>query len=291
MTLNAPGKIQGLALIAVLWLIAILTVLATAAVTLSLTHRRATENYLQSLQADNTADSAIRLALVTLIAPPDRAPAWPIGQTETISVFDTPVEVTLDLEDGRIDLNTADPDLLFALFAANGWPEAQAHSLVARITDWKDADDDTSPNGAEAREYRTAGLPYGPRNAPFESVAELRQVLGAAEIDPEVLDSLTVFTHSNACSPSAATPAVKRALTWADERHLGGHRWITDSTSVVSSVIGNSDSSVSGEVLRARACLAAKHTRHCRLAVVRLTGSLRKPIQVFVWQGLQVPQQ
>jgi general secretion pathway protein K len=287
MSLNSKPRDQGLALIAVLWIIALLTILATTAVTLSLTHRRSTESYLQSLQADSMADSAIRLALIALMAPPDRGPPWPIGQSRTVSVFDSSVEVTLERETGRIDLNTADPDLLFAFFAANGWPESQAHAMVARITDWKDADDDTGLGGAESPEYRAAGLSYGPRNAPFESVDELRQVLGGDHIDPDLLDSLTVFTHSPGCSSSAATPAVKRALTWADERRLGGHRWLNDSTSPVSSAIGNSATSLSGELLRARACLTLQHYSHCRLAVVRLTGSLVKPFQVFAWQGLQ----
>ncbi len=281
------SRCRGLALIAVLWIVALLTVLATAAVTLSLTHRRTSETYLESVQADNDADSAIRLALLTLLAPPGRGGTWPLGQPQPLTVLATPVEVMIEREAGRIDLNTADPELLFALFAANGWPEPQARSMVARITDWKDADDDVSPGGAEVHEYRAAGLSYGPHNAPFESVEELHQVLGSERIQAELLDSLTVFTHSPGSSDSVATPAVRRALAWADEHQLGGHRWLTSPSSPIASTFGPADTSLSGEVLRARACLKIQHLRRCRAAIVRLTGSLIKPFQIFQWQTLQ----
>ena len=59
---------------------------------------------------------------------------------------------------------------------------------------------------------------YGSHRGPFESVDELRQVLGSERIDSEQFDSLTVFTHSPGSVESAATPAVKRALAWADQR-------------------------------------------------------------------------
>ena len=279
---------RGIALIAVLWLVALLTLLATTVVSLSVTHRRTAESYAESVQADSTLDSAIRVALLRLIAPPDRGAGSALEQTQSLAILGSSVEVTLQRETGRIDLNTAEPDLLVALFAANGWRESDARSMVARIIDWKDPDDTPEEGGAEVREYRDAHLPYGPRNAPFESVEELRQVLGSERIGDELFDSLTVFTHSTGGSQSAATPAVKRALAWADERQLGGHHWLREAAGGGGAApIPSPDSTLSGEVVRVRACVNTQRagTLRCRVAVVRLTGNVLVPLQVFEWQS------
>ena len=282
------SKESGVALIAVLWLVSLLTVLATAVVALSLTQRRTVQRYVESVQADVTEDSAIRVALLQLISPPDRAVAAPIG-TRTLKIFDSSVEVTVEREAGRIDLNTADPDLLVALFAANGWTERAARSMVARILDWRDADDETSEGGAESREYRAAGLSYEPRNANFESVDELRQVLGGEAISEELMDSLTVFTHSTGCVEGIATPAAKRALAWADERQLGGHRWLPEAAASTGGALSSfASGSLAGEVIRVRACMSAGPgaENRCRALVARITGKVSSPLEVFQWRAV-----
>ena len=274
----------GVALIAVLWLVALLTLLAGAAVTLSVTHRRTASRYAQAAQADLTLDAAIRVMILRLIAPPDRAPPFPIGNTQTVGVLDENVTIIVQREAGRIDLNTADRDLLMALFAANGWSERDASSMAARIIDWRDPDDDVEEGGAESREYQAAHLNYGPHDGLFESVDELRQVLGSERINDELYDSLTVFTHAPVAMESVATPAVKRAFVWADQRQLGGHRWLSEQPGVGSPVIpAPSATALSGEVIRVRACIN-QPTQRCREAVFRLTGNVRKPLQVFEWR-------
>jgi general secretion pathway protein K len=276
---------KGIALITVLWLITLLTLLAGAAITLSVTHRRTASRYATTIQADLTLDAALRVLLLRLAAPPDRAPPFPLGNTQTVSVLDERVSVIVQREAGRIDLNTADIDLLTAFFAANDWTEADARSMAARIVDWRDPDDETEPGGAESREYQTAQLSYGPHDGPFESVEELHQVLGSERISSELFESLTVFTHAPGSVESAATPAVKRALIWADQRQLGGHRWLKDAPNAGPSAVGIlSAASLSGEVLRLRAC-AGHPAERCRVAVVRLTGNTKKPLQVFEWRA------
>jgi general secretion pathway protein K len=287
--LTTSSKEGGVALIAVLWLVSLLTLLATAVVTLSVTQRRTVQRYVETVQADMTEDSAIRVALLQLINPPERAVAAPIG-TQTLKILDSSVDVTLELEAGRIDLNTADPDLLVALFAANGWTERAARSMVARIQDWRDPDDETREQGAESREYRAAGLSYEPRNANFESVDELRQVLGSEAISEELLDSLTVYAHSTGCVESIAKAAAKRALTWADERQLGGHRWLPENATATGSAAPASFAtrSLAGEVIRVRACMSTGSgaASRCRGLVARITGKASTPLEVFEWRAV-----
>ncbi len=55
--------------------------------------------------------------------------------------------------------------------------------IAAAIMDWRDANSDVSDNGAEDESYSRLTQPYKTKNAPFESVEELRLVAGmTAEI-------------------------------------------------------------------------------------------------------------
>ena len=92
------------------------------------------------------------------------------------------LSVTLYNEGSRLDLNTATPEQLATLIelaqGEEGFDEAQRDALADVIVDWRDADDLTQLNGAEDGDYEAAGLPYGARDEPFQSVDELQQVLG-----------------------------------------------------------------------------------------------------------------
>lgn len=278
---------QGIALVAVLWLIALLTVLATAAVTLTAGQRRAAERIGAIAQATSAADGAIRLTLLELIAPTEHHSAPRARQERSLAVLGTDVQVHFDREIGRIDLNTAEEELLFAAFAANGWDEAAARALSARILDWRDPDDLPRTEGAERTQYAFTGLRYGPRNSPFESIQELRQVLGGEAIDELLLDAFTVYTSVQVPAEEAAPESVLRALRFADERTLAGRRWVTarEEAALPVAALPGERQRLIGEVLRVRACATVGRTRICRRAIVRLTGHGERPIQVYAWES------
>lgn len=276
---------SGMALVTVLWLVALLTILATAAVTVSVTQARSAQRYLQAAQADLTLDAAIRVVLLRLLTPEGKGPGWPIDPPEPLNLLDDTVRVTVQREVGRIDLNSAEPDLLLALLAANGWPEAEARLMSMRILAWRDSDVELTEQDAQLREYESAQLNYGPRHGPFQSVDELRQVLGGERLSGEILDALTVFTHTTVCVQAAAPAAAKRALSWADQHRLGGHRWSHDPDGAGPPPRAHL-AGLAGEVLRLIACGSGEGVAHCREAVVRLTGSDATPFQVFEWRTI-----
>jgi general secretion pathway protein K len=274
----------GIALITVLLLLALLTILATAVQTLSVSQRRAVERFSEAARDDVLADSALRLVLVELSAPKTQKDPLDWSTPRRLELFHRAIEVEIERDAGRIDLNTADPKLLFAFFAANGWTEERALSLVARIEDWKDVDDNRRNGGAETADYTAAGRSYGPRNGPFESVDELRQVLGGEDFTPELLESMTVFSHLRVPVQNAVKVPVMRALSWADQHRLGNHPWLTSGDAEVSTHPIAGPTSLIGEVIRLRACLSGKRARRCRVAIVRPTGHFERPYQVFLWQ-------
>ena len=100
-----------------------------------------------------------------------QATVWMLGRSgETVTLTDPHFGV-ID-ECAKININTAPFEVLELLPTIT--PE-----FAAAIVDWRDEDDDVTENGAEATMYSLQSLPYGCKNAPFETVEELRLVYGA----------------------------------------------------------------------------------------------------------------
>jgi len=88
------------------------------------------------------------------------------------------VAITIEDEAGKVSLNSNNVELLTALFEGLGATPDDARRYVAAISDYRDSDDRVQPGGAEREAYAAAGLTFGPKNADFQSVAELDRVLG-----------------------------------------------------------------------------------------------------------------
>ncbi len=72
----------------------------------------------------------------------------------------------------KMNVNTATLEQLAAL-------PGMDVALASAITDWRDEDDDTNEQGGgERNDYAGEPVPYAPRNAPLESLDELRLVRG-----------------------------------------------------------------------------------------------------------------
>src|SRR6266446_8897520 len=90
-------------------------------------------------------------------------------------------------------------------------PDA-ASALVDRIRDFTDGDHIKRLNGAEDEDYRLAGVGYDAKDAPFDSVAELEQVLGVThELFRRVEPFVTVYTGLNGINPLTASREVLAA--------------------------------------------------------------------------------
>ena len=170
---------RGAALLLVLWLVALLTALVGA---YALTARiEALQGRVGSrgAMAQEIARAGMEYALVRVA---DRNPEthWqPNGRAYAWRFDGHDVQVRIIDETGKVDLNQADVPLLSRLMQVLGEPPDASDALAAAIVDWRDADDLSQPvGGAEDGDYAAAGRPYGAKDAPFETIAELEQVLG-----------------------------------------------------------------------------------------------------------------
>ena len=170
---------RGAALLLVLWLVALLTALVGA---YALTARiEALQGRVGSrgAMAQEIARAGMEYALVRVA---DRNPEthWqPNGRAYAWRFDGHDVQVRIIDETGKVDLNQADVPRLSRLVQVLGEPPDASDALAAAIVDWRDADDLSQPvGGAEDGDYAAAGRPYGAKDAPFETIAELEQVLG-----------------------------------------------------------------------------------------------------------------
>jgi len=208
----------GIALILVLWLTVLLTVIGGSFAYGMRNEALAARNTLSLAQARGLADGAIYRTVFELMRPKTLADGW--SADGTIHAWDedgSRVTVNALDESGKIDLNTAPDGLLKGLLQTAAELDSDtAGRLVDVIDDWKDVDDLRRPNGAEAPDYKAAGLSYKPANAPFEAVAELQRVLGMTPaVYGRVADSLTVHSRMAGINPAFASRTVLLAVPGA----------------------------------------------------------------------------
>lgn len=203
---------RGVAFVLVLWVVVMLSVLLGSFAVIARTERLQSRHLFDATQARYAAEAGLNLAVYEL-RKNDPLQRWMgDGRPYKFAFGEAEVEVSIVDDAGKIDLNTADREMLRRLMIATaGKAEDEADRLADAIIDWRDPDDLPSLQGAEKSDYASADLPYGPRNAPFEMVMELQQVLGMdyatyARVEP------AVTIYSGRGTPSAAYAPLQALL-------------------------------------------------------------------------------
>lgn len=206
-----PARERGAALLLVLWLIVLLTAIVGSFALAARVENIQGHVLARGLVARNAARAGVEYALTRVQQRDPRLQWLPNGQPHQWTYGGAGIEIRIVDENGKVDLNQAAPPLLAGLLMALEIDQPQAQRLAAAIADWRDSDPLSQPaGGAEDGDYASAGLPYGAKDAPFEGIAELEQVLG---FTPELFDSIApyVTVHSNLAQPDpqfAAAPVL-----------------------------------------------------------------------------------
>lgn len=208
---------HGIALILVLWACALLTIMLGGFAVLARTEGTQARYQFGQVQARYAAEAGLARAVAAL-KDPDRQRRWRSdGQPYHFTFNHADITVRITSEDGKVDLNTAMPEVLEKLLEAVTGSPRKAHALAAAIVDWRDTDDDTHPDGAEADRYAQEGRDYGPRNGPFASIQELQLVLGMdAGLYARLAPLVTIWSGRNVPDPAYAPTGVLAALPGMD---------------------------------------------------------------------------
>jgi len=134
------------------------------------------------------------------------------GQSYQVRVFD---------ETGKISLNAEalDESNLSIILENLGLDEEAASTVSDSILDWRDDDDAHRANGAEDDYYEGLDRPYPAKDGPFDAVEELLYVRGVTremfygDADlPGLRDVFTTVHSSSKVNITAVSPAVEIAL-------------------------------------------------------------------------------
>jgi len=211
--MSARGP-RGAALLLVLWLIALLTALVGGFALVARMEHLQGQVLVRGLAAQNAARAGVEYAM-TRLAPGDPERQWqPDGRPYQWHYGNAQLEIRIVDESGKLDLNQADATVLAALFGALGSDQLDAARLAAAVVDWRDPDQLTQPaGGAEDNEYASADRPYGAKDAAFEGIAELEQVLGfTPELYARVAPHVTVQSGLPRPEPTFASAPVLDAI-------------------------------------------------------------------------------
>ncbi len=207
---------RGVALVSVLWGVVLLSLLATAFASSTRTGTNLARNLVANAEAEALADAGVSRAVLGLQRPFDEGGIRVDGTVYAWRFADGEIRFQAQDEGGKIDLNFASATLLRDLFVAVGVEPQESEALADAIIDFRDSDDRRRPHGAEDWDYRSADLPVGPKNAPFELVEEVQGVMGmTGPLYRQVAPLLTVYSQQAEPNIDVAPPEIRAILaTW-----------------------------------------------------------------------------
>jgi general secretion pathway protein K len=265
-----------------LWAVTLLTIIATATLGSGTVSYRQTRNLAEAAQQDALAEAAVNRAVLALMAtrPEQR---WRVdGVAQSFGFAGATVVVAVQDELGRVDINNADTPLVTAALRAGGLSAQAASETADKILDWRDAGSAKRLHGAKAPDYAAAGLAYGPRNGPFQSVDELRLVLGITpQLFRRIEPLVTVHSGRAMIDPQFAPEKLVAAISGSNTSAPGALSASPDSRGNRRGVIGPSIS-LEGRAFSIQVMLGKADS--IREAAIRMTSNPTKPYWLLSWR-------
>jgi general secretion pathway protein K len=263
---------KGFILVSVIWIAGLLAAVAsTFAIAMTL-YVKGQANLAGSAKAELAADGLVRLISYELagLSFEDGARAPVDGWAFRCRTGERDAVLAVQDQGGLIDLNRSSLALLSHILERVAKPGVAAKALAEAVADFRDADNirfGATTGGAE-----TSLVPEGPppKNAPFQSVDEIEQVLPASMVDLERLKPvLTIYSRQDGIDIDAAPSALKATLGL----DRGGERSL-----VPLAPSQHKTFAIDAEVV------TADGSRFRRVAMVALTRDSRRPFTIMEWR-------
>jgi type II secretory pathway component PulK len=174
------GK-NGFALVAVLWLIAILSLAAVTTLRVISFDMQLATAKVHGSRAFQLAEMGIALGSNPAVERNDPL----LHRLDEAN--NEEVHVSITSEGARFNINSLvlaeDKSLLRSIFIQWGLDLDSSQALSDAFTDWVDADEEVALNGAEIEDYEKLGRLNQPFNRPFYHIEEMALVLGMDQIE------------------------------------------------------------------------------------------------------------
>ncbi len=287
------SKQKGIALVLVLWVALLMTVIAGGFALSARTESVQSRILFNQLQAEFLAEAGLNRAVFEL-RNPDPETRWIAdGRPYEFTLNEAKISVQITDESGKIDLNLANEELLVGLFASVGVDFDEALALSDKIQDWRDPDEEVRLAGAEDADYFAAGYAHGAKDAPFDTVPELLQVMGMTyDLYQKIEPAITVYSGRGnlnlAFAPKEALMALDGINAQMAEDYINQRHEIFDMGSSLPVLIeGQTGSLRSGSTtfsIVVKATLPNKQWAELD-STIRLGGNVRgRPFQIIRWR-------
>lgn len=271
-----------MALTVVLWGIAMLSIIAVSFLLTSSASYRVARNSVEIAKWELVAEAAVARAVLSLLdSRPDKR--WRIdGVAQNVEIDGMTLTISVEDELGRIDLNHADSTLLVRLFQSAGLDTQAAGRLVDSILDWRGSHIVRSSNVAVSQPHPVTGYQYRPRRGAFQSVDELKLVIG---MTPALFErsqlALTVYSGNQFFDPRTAPREALLALPATDAEKVAT-AMTARAQLAPQSVAGAA--TLAGRAFTIRTEIVKPDTIQVHEAVVRLTDDPTKPYWLLHWK-------
>jgi len=271
-------KERGIALILVLWVLILLGLIAASFLRESRLGTNLARNMTENAKAEALADAGVSRAILGLLDP-DPATAWRAdGTPYRFALGEGTVVVRMMDEGGKVDLNRAPAPILRGLLEAAGVDAANARRLADAIYDFRDADHDLRPDGAEDSEYLATGIEAGAKDAPFDDTEELMQVLGMTRtIHDAIKPYITVHSGRGRVNLMTAPEFLLRAIPNMTSQQLD------KILAARAAGTGSARSRIDVVTVRAEATTRGRGV-FVREAAMKRRGETARPFEILSWR-------
>lgn len=274
---------RGVALLLVLWACTLLAILLGGYAALARTEGLQARYEFAEAQAHYAAEAGLMRAVYGL-QNPDLKQRWVgDGRIYPFHYDNATVAVSAIDEGGKVDLNSATPDVLQALFQAAGMDAAHAKALAGNVVDWRSQPGLDSAATAQRAAYAAAGRDYGPRHGAFASIEELQMVLGMTPAMYQlVAPVVTIWSGNPSPDSNTAPPLALAAIPGMTPQQQTAIQATRQRNASDPSVVLNNGTTQS---IRSEATLA-DGTRAVLRATIRVQGGQTgaQPYTVLRWQ-------
>ena len=285
------GRERGIALLVVIWVLALLAVLIIGFSGDARTELLVARNHYESANARGIADAGVSLAIFGILDPAPEA-QWPAdGRLREVSYADGTIRIRIQDEGGKIDLNAAAPELLAGLLSsAGGLSPGDAGGLAQAIDQYRQAQQQADAPTARRGTLRT--MVRRQANA-FRVIEDLRLVAGVTrEIYDRIAPFVTVYSGVGDIDPLTAPPEVLRSLRGVNagevEAFLAARAQQGPIPGQLPPLSGPVGGSLAHRVLQNATILSegktANGTTFTRAAVVSLSADPTAPYSILSWR-------
>jgi type II secretory pathway component PulK len=190
-----PKPAKGSAMLAVIWLIAVIGLATLAAVRVMKFDVQVATAKIHGSRARQVAEMGVAVAANPVVKRTDPLLRW------TNESADEGYEAHILSEGGRFNINSillqGDKEFMSTILNSWGIDQKDAQAITDELIDWVDADNNVSLTGAEEEEYLKAGRINQPFNRPFYNINEARLVRGMDLVEaarPDWRDWFTVWS-------------------------------------------------------------------------------------------------